>query len=87
MADGLLCKNCGYQETEHSDSSFVESPEKKLRGRKYSLNSCPGFTLSSRDKKTERKLRRMEEKEAKNEGERLINKNLAAGEVLETFFG
>lgn len=42
MADGILCKNCGWQETEHMDTSRVtdKMAQKRIRGYKMTLASC-----------------------------------------------
>lgn len=43
MADGILCKYCGYQETEHNHPDLVQDPDTRLRGFKEAFIQCPGF--------------------------------------------
>ena len=49
MADGIRCKRCGWQETEHdfTDTQIEadrEQFEKPRRGKKISLIKCRGYT-------------------------------------------
>lgn len=71
MADGILCKHCGRQETEHSfEEEEIEANEvykKKLRGYKKSLWDCPGY------KPENPKLARELAKAAKKEEDELEN--------------
>jgi hypothetical protein len=52
MANGLLCKHCGWQETNHIygyDGIF--DPASITGGYTHSLKTCPGFSLSKEDRK------------------------------------
>jgi len=42
MADGILCKHCGYQETDHTfdPEGF---PKVRIKGYKKSLRNCRGY--------------------------------------------
>jgi hypothetical protein len=49
MADGILCKHCGWQETEHDNPKFVgeEAAEELKPGKQITLSQClekDGFT-------------------------------------------
>ncbi|KKS82509.1 MAG: hypothetical protein UV57_C0033G0003 [Parcubacteria group bacterium GW2011_GWD2_43_10] len=65
MADGILCKNCGHQETSHYDYSSVDYESKKP-GYKISLINCPRYNPENtrltnnpkkKAKKTQNKLK------------------------------
>lgn len=50
MSDGFLCKNCGWQETEHKIGLPCEDQSKLVRkGYKTSLMECGGFQLNKKD--------------------------------------
>lgn len=49
MAYGFRCARCGYQEREHEIGLFGEYDALRPRGRKYSLESCPGFSYMKKD--------------------------------------
>lgn len=48
MAYGLRCAKCGHQETNHE---IGPNDEKHLRGYRYSLENCPGFSYKKEDEK------------------------------------
>ncbi len=43
MADGILCKHCGYQETEHEHFDYVDEPWKKVKGYRKTFAQCRGY--------------------------------------------
>ena len=43
MADGELCKHCGWQETDHKYKGEQESPHRRKEGYRISLLRCRGF--------------------------------------------
>ena len=43
MADGILCKHCGWQETDHEYADELTDAKKKIRGYKKTLLKCRGF--------------------------------------------
>ena len=45
MADGIVCKHCGWQETNHTYGAegIDESPDVPFKGYKSSLKDCPGY--------------------------------------------
>ncbi len=45
MADGMLCKHCGYSETAHmeGEENSVDDPHIPLAGKNLSLANCLGF--------------------------------------------
>ncbi len=60
MADGLRCTQCGWQESDHSES-LIEEPERSdSTGFEYSLTTCSGF---SPDRKEVRAVQAQKNKE------------------------
>lgn len=57
MAYGILCKHCGWEETNHQKGINEESYNaaiRRLPGRRYSLIGeppCPGFEYSKKGRK------------------------------------
>ena len=43
MADGILCKHCGWQESDHDPKFGVTNPSKRLKGYRVTIAECPGF--------------------------------------------
>jgi|GEM_PF-2073109 len=43
MADGIVCRHCGWQETSHSFVERDENYEEVLPGYAKSLINCPGY--------------------------------------------
>lgn len=42
MADGILCKYCGWQETDH-EVRMPPGGNRRIKGRKHKLANCPGY--------------------------------------------
>ena len=43
MADGILCKHCGWEETDHDLKFGVTNPNKRVKGYRMTIAQCPGF--------------------------------------------
>jgi hypothetical protein len=80
MADGILCKHCGWQETDHDIAADAadnerepeEAWKKKLRGFKKSLLDCPGY--APKNQRLAKKLaKEAEEREFVSEARRTHN--------------
>lgn len=58
MAFGILCKYCGWQETEHEDKTLVSEGERKkvFFGRSRSLAKCNKFVGEQRLTPEQRKI-------------------------------
>jgi hypothetical protein len=56
MAHGLLCKNCGWQETDHD--FYPEDPDinRVMPGKKNSLVKCRKFVLTREDRAESNRL-------------------------------
>jgi hypothetical protein len=84
MADGLICKNCGWQETNHLYGPVGDDrePYVKQPGYKVSLTLCPGFYPNKK------LLRALETQRAKEEDwTRMVysNRERTATVILEAF--
>ena len=81
MADGIVCGDCGRQESDHLvPPSELEDPEKKRRGYRFSVIGC-GFRLSRRGKKEARVF----EKARLREGEYWVQKEICYANTMGTF--
>lgn len=52
MPGGLLCKHCGWQETDHQCQTIAT----KRRGYRFSLDNCPGYECNKKDLPTSRRI-------------------------------
>ncbi len=76
MADGLRCKYCGWQETDHLvPEQGVEEEYRKVRpSYSLALYNCTGFELSVRGEAVARRIEARRQREEEIAGQCWINR-------------
>lgn len=74
MADGILCKHCGWQETNHTEGDLgAGNPDIPNPGYKKTLNKCRGFVPE--DSKLARQIKQNRKREEKRILNIIVEKN------------